>query len=165
MPGKRVGSDKQPGNASDANRVEQGRDNDEHHPIWPRPMAQGKFALLSDTGCVARARRGRGNEMFSSKIVRSIAAVGTGSVAAMAAVAALAAAPSANAYPANNPPACGTRLLTSSCDGPIRADGTFKRCESTLLWNGIYMQPRAICWMIDTSQPGLTNQPQHHSNS
>ena len=46
--------------------------------------------------------------MFSSKIARSIAAVGTSSVAAMAAVAALAATPTANAYPANNPPTCET---------------------------------------------------------
>jgi hypothetical protein len=87
--------------------------------------------------------------MFSSKIIRSITAVGTGSVAAMAAVAALAAAPSANAYPANNPPACES---TTSCDGPIQADGTFKRCESTLYWNGIYWQPQITCSMIHTSQ-------------
>jgi hypothetical protein len=115
-----------------------------------RPMAQGKLALLSDTGYAARARKERGNDMFSSKIVRSVAAVGTGSVAAMAAVAALAAAPSANAYPANKPPACES---TTSCDGPIQPDGTFKRCESTtLFWNGIYMQPQITCSIIHTSQ-------------
>jgi hypothetical protein len=111
-------------------------------------MAQGKFALLSHSGCAARARKGTGNDMFSSKVIRSIAAVGTGSVAAMAAAAALAAAPSANAYPANNPPACES---TTSCDGPIQADGTFKRCESTLLWIGTYMQPQITCRMIHTS--------------
>ena len=61
--------------------------------------------------------------MFSSKIARSIAAVGTGSVAAMAAVAALAAAPSANASPANNPPRCEAQGLTTYCDGPIQPDG------------------------------------------
>jgi hypothetical protein len=112
-------------------------------------MSQGKFSLLSDTGCAARARKGTGNDMFSSKITRSIVAVGTGSVAAMAAVAALAAAPSANAYPANNPPACES---ATSCDGPIQADGTFKRCESTLLWIGTYVQPQITCSMIHTSQ-------------
>jgi hypothetical protein len=149
MLGKRVGGHKQPGNTSDASSVEQVRDSDEHHPIGHRPMVQGKFSLLSDAGYVARARKERGNDMFSSNIIRSIAAVGTGSVAAMAAVAALAAAPSANAYPANNPPACES---TTSCDGPIQADGTFKRCESTLLWNGIYMQPQITCKMIHTSQ-------------
>jgi hypothetical protein len=87
--------------------------------------------------------------MFSSKIIRSISAVGTGGVAAMAAVAALAAAPSANAYPANNPPVCES---ATSCDGPIQPDGTFKRCEATFLWNGIYMQPQITCSMIHTSQ-------------
>jgi curli biogenesis system outer membrane secretion channel CsgG len=102
--------------------------------------------------------------MFSSKIVRSIAAVGTGSVAAMAAVAALAAAPSANAYPANNPPACEAQWLTTYCDGPIQPDGTFKRCASTLVSIASYVQPQTTCWMVDTSQPLLTNQPQHHIN-
>jgi hypothetical protein len=149
MLGKCVGSHKHPGNTSDASRVEQVRDSGEHHPIGHRPTAQGKFALLSDPGSAARARKGTGNDMFSSKIIRSIAAVGTGSVAAMAAVAALAAAPSANAYPANNPPACES---TTSCDGPIQADGTFKRCESTLMWIGTYVQPQITCWTIHTSQ-------------
>jgi hypothetical protein len=149
MLGKCVGSHKHPGNTSDASRVELVRDSDEDRPIGHRPMAQGKFALLSDTGCAARALKGTGNDMFNSKIIRSITAVGTGSVAAMAAVAALAAAPSANAYPANNRPACES---TTSCDGPIQADGTFKRCESTLYWNGIYWQPQITCSMIHTSQ-------------
>ena len=101
--------------------------------------------------------------MFSSKIARSIAAVGTGSVAAMAAVAALAAAPSANASPANNPPRCEAQGLTTYCDGAIQPDGAFKRCASTLAWMG-YWEPQTTCWMIDTSQPLLANQPQHHIN-
>jgi hypothetical protein len=102
--------------------------------------------------------------MFSSKIVRSIAAVGTSSVAAMAAVAALAATPTANAYPANNPPTCEAQGLTTYCDGSIQPDGTFKRCASTLAWVGSYWLPQTSCWMIDTSQPWLANQPQHHIN-
>jgi curli biogenesis system outer membrane secretion channel CsgG len=103
--------------------------------------------------------------MVSSKIVRSIAAVGTGGVAAMAAVAALAAAPSANAYPANNPPACEAQGLTTYCDGPIQPDGAFKRCASTLASIATYVQPQTTCWMVDMSEPLLTNQPQHHINS
>ena len=102
--------------------------------------------------------------MFSSKIARSIAAVGTGSVATMAAVAALAAAPSANASPANNPPRCEAQGLTTYCDGAIQPDGAFKHCASTLTWIGYYWEPQTTCWMIDTSQPLLANQPQHHIN-
>jgi hypothetical protein len=94
----------------------------------------------------------------------AIAAVGTGSVATMAAVAALAAAPSANAYPANNPPTCEAQRLTTYCDGPIQPDGTFKRCASMLVSIASYVQPQTTCWVIDTSQPLLTNQPQHHIN-
>jgi hypothetical protein len=149
---------------SDASRVERYRGRDEHHLIGQRLMGDGKL----DTGRAGRGRKEEENDMFSSKIVRSIAAVGTGSVAAMAAVAALAAAPSANAYPANNPPTCDAQWLTTYCDGPIQPDGTFKRCGSTLVWiAGIacYVQPQTTCWMVDMSQPLLTNQPQHHINS
>jgi|GEM_PF-5096471 hypothetical protein len=35
---------------SDASRVEQDRDRDEHHPIGQRLMGDGKLVLLSDTG-------------------------------------------------------------------------------------------------------------------
>jgi hypothetical protein len=55
---------------------------------------------------------------------------------------------SATPYPADNPPRCVTQGLTTSCDGPIQPDGTFKHCESTLLWMGYVWEPQTTCWIM-----------------
>jgi hypothetical protein len=71
----------------------------------------------------------------------------------------------------SSPPGCETNLLgVVFCDGPIRLDGTFKRCWQTpASYTGgqypVYVPSTTSCQMVDTNQPRPTlplGAPTHH---
>jgi hypothetical protein len=68
--------------------------------------------------------------------------------------------PQAHAYPGDPLPGCIASWGTTLCDGPVRPDGTFKRCwwssgyyEWTPVGGPGFMPPMANCEIVDLSQP------------
>lgn len=86
---------------------------------------------------------------------------------AAAVAAALAAAPTATAVPGDPMPGCETQIFANYCDGPIREDGSWKRC---LMAHGqyignIYTPPVQNCFIIpgaDQIPPTPLGQPNYH---
>jgi hypothetical protein len=85
--------------------------------------------------------------------------------------AAIAGCGTANAVPGVPMGGCETQILGNVyCDGPIRMDGSFKRClYAPGSWTGglrgFYTPPVTNCFLIDPTQPWPAlplGQPQHH---
>jgi hypothetical protein len=72
-------------------------------------------------------------------------------------------APSASAVPGDPMPGCETQVFANYCDGPIRPDGSWKRC---LFAHGQYgVPPVQNCFIVpggDQIPPTPLGQPDHH---
>lgn len=92
-----------------------------------------------------------------------IAAVFAWAALAAAAGMALPVSPTATAYPGDPMPGCETQLFATYCDGPIRPDGSWKRC---LFAKGSYnVPPVQNCFVVpglDQIPPTPLGQPDHH---
>jgi hypothetical protein len=87
---------------------------------------------------------------------------------AMTAVVALPVLPTANAVPGDPMAGCETQVFASYCDGPIREDGSWKRCllaSSQYTPAGGYIPPVQNCFIVPAIDqiPMLPlGQPSHH---
>lgn len=60
---------------------------------------------------------------------------------------------------------CETQAFAQYCDGPIRPDGTFDRCQTAFGQTYPYIPTTHRCYPVDPSQPWPMfplGQPQHH---
>jgi hypothetical protein len=80
----------------------------------------------------------------------------------------LAVIPTANAVPGDPMPGCETQVFANYCDGPIREDGSWKRClfaHSQYTGSGGYIPPVQNCFIVpaaDQIPPLPLGQPNHH---
>ncbi|SIJ61703.1 Uncharacterised protein [Mycobacteroides abscessus subsp. bolletii] len=87
---------------------------------------------------------------------------------ALAAGLAVVAAPAASAVPGDPMPGCETQVFATYCDGPIRPDGSWKRClfaSGQSGGPGVYVPPVQNCFMVpaaDQIPPTPLGQPGHH---
>lgn len=84
-----------------------------------------------------------------------------------AAVAALLLTPTASAVPGDPMAGCETQLFGTYCDGPIRRDGSWKRClfATGSVGGGVYIPPVQNCFIVpgvDQIPPTPLGQPTHH---
>lgn len=76
--------------------------------------------------------------------------------------------PAANAVPGDPMAGCETQVFANYCDGPIREDGSWKRClfaHSQYTGAGGYIPPVQNCFVVpaaDQIPPLPLGQPQHH---
>jgi len=95
-----------------------------------------------------------------------IAAIVAGPAIAVAVVA-VPFAPAATAVPGDPMPGCETQVFANYCDGPIRPDGSWRRC---LMAKGsyagaVYTPPVENCFLVpgaDQIPPLPLGQPDHH---
>lgn len=76
-------------------------------------------------------------------------------------------APSASAVPGDPMPGCETQVFATYCDGPIREDGSWKRClfAHSQYTGGGYIPPVQNCFMVpgvNQIPPLPLGQPGHH---
>ncbi|PXX09238.1 CDGP domain-containing protein [Mycolicibacterium moriokaense] len=76
-------------------------------------------------------------------------------------------APSASAVPGDPMAGCETQVFAQYCDGPIREDGSWKRClfANGQYGGGAYVPPVTNCFIIpsgDQIPPLPLGQPDHH---
>lgn len=76
-------------------------------------------------------------------------------------------APAASAVPGDPMPGCEAQLFATYCDGPIRNDGSWKRClfAHAQSGGGAYVPPVQNCFMVpavDQIPPTPLGQPDHH---
>ncbi len=93
------------------------------------------------------------------KIARKATAIAGAVAAATLLTGSVATAPAAYAYPGDPSPGCDGQVFAMYCDGPIRPDGTFKRCTTT------YSPSTYVCRIIDNNAPFPPiplGQPDHH---
>lgn len=75
--------------------------------------------------------------------------------------------PTASAAPGDPMPGCETQVFANYCDGPIRADGSWKRClfAHGSFGGGSYVPPVQNCFIVpgvDQIPPTPLGQPDHH---
>lgn len=80
---------------------------------------------------------------------------------------ALAVGPDASAVPGDPMAGCETQVFAQYCDGPIREDGSWKRClfANGQYGGGVYVPPVTNCFIIpaaDQIPPLPLGQPNHH---
>ena len=74
----------------------------------------------------------------------------------------------ANAVPGDPMAGCETQVFANYCDGPIREDGSWKRCmfaHSQYTSSGGYIPPVQNCFVVpaaDQIPPLPLGQPSHH---
>ncbi|MEC4765437.1 CDGP domain-containing protein [Mycobacterium sherrisii] len=76
-------------------------------------------------------------------------------------------APVAAAVPGDPMPGCETQVFADYCDGPIRPDGSWKRClfAHGQYGGGAYVPPVQNCFIVpgvDQIPPTPLGQPNHH---
>ena len=80
----------------------------------------------------------------------------------------LAASPTANAVPGDPLEGCQTQIFATYCDGPIREDGSWKRClfaNGQYGGSGVYIPPVQNCFIVpgaDQIPPTPLGQPPFH---
>lgn len=84
-----------------------------------------------------------------------------------AALTACAPAPTASAVPGDPMAGCETQVFANYCDGPIRPDGSWKRCMFAhgQYGGGVYPPPVQNCFIVpgaDQIPPTPIGQPNHH---
>jgi hypothetical protein len=80
---------------------------------------------------------------------------------------ALPASPTANAVPGDPMPGCQPQIFATYCDGPIREDGSWKRClfANGQYGGGVYVPPVQNCFIVpgaDQIPPTPLGQPPFH---
>ncbi|TXH20063.1 MAG: hypothetical protein E6R06_22825 [Mycobacterium sp.] len=76
-------------------------------------------------------------------------------------------APTGSAFPGDPMPGCETQVFADYCDGPIRPDGSWKRCMMARgsAAGGVYVPPVNNCFIIpgvDQIPPTPLGQPPYH---
>lgn len=82
---------------------------------------------------------------------------------AATAIIAMPVAPSASAVPGDPMPGCGTQVFANYCDGPIRPDGSWKRCMFAHGQGNV--PPVQNCFIVAGAEqipPTPLGQPNHH---
>ena len=96
------------------------------------------------------------------KIAAALAGITIGGI-----MLALPGSPTANAVPGDPMAGCETGLFSTYCDGPIREDGSWKRClfASAQYVGGVYIPPVQNCFIVtgpDQIPPMPLGQPPQH---
>ena len=96
------------------------------------------------------------------KIAAALAGITIGGI-----MLALPASPTANAVPGDPMPGCQTQIFATYCDGPIREDGSWKRClfANAQYGGGVYVPPVQNCFIVpgpDQIPPTPLGQPPQH---
>lgn len=96
------------------------------------------------------------------------AAAVIGTIFANVVVMAMIAAPAAVAVPGDPMAGCETQVFATYCDGPVRPDGSWKRClfaNGQYGGPGVYVPPVQNCFIVpaaDQVPPVPLGQPNHH---